>query len=201
MKKSLILATLISLLALPSYSGSWSTVEQYIPVRQKAFCNLMNQYEMKAEKAESSKNQIKQNKVNDDRGMDLLALMPNGEFTNWLVEIIEVVVTSNGNAAYDMRLQCGVSLGSGKASVGDQYAATAKKGSVTYNQLAGVSTGNFVLVNGRLIKFSELNANDGRLAFASQLLGKNITKLRPKRFNERVKYFADVSSLAKFTTN
>jgi hypothetical protein len=198
MKNYLMIATLISMFNVPAYGGGWTDVEKYIPVRQQAFCNLMNQYEIKAEEAEESKNQIKQNEVNEKRGDDLLALMPNGAFTNWLVEVREVVVIPNGDAAYEMRLQCGVSVGSGRISEGENYAATAKKGSVIYKQLAGVSAGDFILVNGRLIKFGELNKNDGRLAFASMLRGKNITKF--KRFNDRVKYFADVRSLAKFTT-
>ena len=199
MKNYFIIAAFFSMFALPTLGGGWSNVEKYIPVRQQAFCNLMNQYEIKAEKAEETKNQIKQNEVNNNRGVDLLALMPNGTFTNWLVEVREVIVIPNGDAAYEMRLQCGVSVGSGKTSQGQEYAATAKKGSIIYKQLSGVSAGDFILVNGRLIKFGELNKNDGRLAFASLLRGKNITKF--KRFNDRVKYFADVSSLAKFTIN
>ena len=149
--------------------------------------------------AEESRNQIRQNQVEEDRGQDLLALIPDGQFENWLVEVRDVVVIPNGDAAYEMRLQCGVLLGSGKTAEGQQYAATAKKGSVTYNQLAGVSAGDFILINGGLIQFKDLNANDGRLAFASLLQGKSVKKF--KRFNERVKYYADVKSLAKFTSN
>lgn len=197
--KFTITTLLLTLLALPLSAENWTTVEQYIPVRQKAFCNLMNQYEAKAQDAEESRNQIRQNQVVEARGQDLLALIPDGRFDNWLVEVREVIVIPNGNAAYEMRLQCGVSIGSGKTSEGQKYAATAKKGSVIYNQLAGVSAGNFVLVNGSLIKFRDLNDSDGRLAFASLLQGKSIKKF--KRFNERVMYYADVSSLAKFTSN
>ena len=159
--KTLQIASLLVITALPVCAGGWSSVEQYIPVRQKAFCNLMNQYELKAQDAEESRNQIRQNKVNEDRGQDLLALMPDGEFNNWLVEVREVVVVPNGDAAYEMRLQCGVTIGSGKLAKGQEYAATAPKGSVIYNQLAGTGAGDFILVNGNLIKFGEINANDG----------------------------------------
>jgi hypothetical protein len=197
--KTVFLSVIVGLLTSPLFADDWSSVEQYIPVRQKAFCNLMNQYETKAQDAEESRNQIRQNQVEEDRGQDLLALIPDGQFENWLVEVRDVVVIPNGDAAYEMRLQCGVLLGSGKTAEGQQYAATAKKGSVTYNQLAGVSAGDFILINGGLIQFKDLNANDGRLAFASLLQGKSVKKF--KRFNERVKYFADVKSLAKFTSN
>jgi len=197
--KTVFLSAIVGLLTSPLFADDWSSVEQYIPVRQKAFCNLMNQYETKAQDAEESRNQIRQNQVEEDRGQDLLALIPDGQFENWLVEVRDVVVIPNGDAAYEMRLQCGVLLGSGKTAEGQQYAATAKKGSVTYNQLAGVSAGDFILINGGLIQFKDLNANDGRLAFASLLQGKSVKKF--KRFNERVKYFADVKSLAKFTSN
>jgi hypothetical protein len=197
--KTVFLSVIVGLLTSPLFADNWSSVEQYIPVRQKAFCNLMNQYETKAQDAEESRNQIRQNQVEEDRGQDLLALIPDGQFENWLVEVRDVVVIPNGDAAYEMRLQCGVLLGSGKTAEGQQYAATAKKGSVTYNQLAGVSAGDFILINGGLIQFKDLNANDGRLAFASLLQGKSVKKF--KRFNERVKYFADVKSLAKFTSN
>jgi len=197
--KTVFLSVIVGLLTSPLFADNWSSVEQYIPVRQKAFCNLMNQYETKAQDAEESRNQIRQNQVEEDRGQDLLALIPDGKFENWLVEVRDVVVIPNGDAAYEMRLQCGVLLGSGKTAEGQQYAATAKKGSVTYNQLAGVSAGDFILINGGLIQFKDLNANDGRLAFASLLQGKSVKKF--KRFNERVKYFADVKSLAKFTSN
>lgn len=197
--KTVFLSAIVGLVTFPLFADGWSSVEQYIPVRQKAFCNLMNQYETKSQDAEESRNQIRQNQVEEDRGQDLLALIPDGQFENWLVEVREVMVIPNGDAAYEMRLQCGVLLGSGKTTEGQQYAATAKKGSVTYNQLAGVAAGDFILINGGLIQFKDLNANDGRLAFASLLQGKSVKKF--KRFNERVKYFADVKSLAKFTSN
>lgn len=197
--KSLIIFT-ISLVvsATLAIADTWSSVDQYIPVRQKAFCNLMDQYEIKAQTAQASRNQIKQNQVNIDRGQDLLALMPEGEFTNWLVKVEEVFVVANGDAAYDMKLQCGVSIGSGQLESGQAYVATAPKGSVIYNQLAGVSSGDFILVNGKLVKFAELNSNDGYPAFVSILKGDDVNKY--SRFNDRVKYFADVSSLAKFTS-
>jgi hypothetical protein len=97
-----------------------------------------------------------------------------------------------------MKLQCGVSIGSGQLASGQAYVATAPKGSVIYNQLAGVSSGDFILVNGKLVKFAELNATDGYPAFVSILKGDDVNKY--SRFNDRVKYFADVSSLAKFTS-
>jgi len=197
--KTILFSAVISLVALPLLADSWSSVDQYVPVRQKAFCNLMNQHEIDAQDAEESRNQIRQNKVEAARGQDLLALMPGGQFENWLVEVRDVMVIPNGDAAYEMRLQCGVSIGSGKTAEGQKYAATAKKDSVIYNQLAGVSVGDFILVNGSFIQFKDVNANDGRLAFASLLLGKTVRKF--KRFNERVKYYADMTSLAKFSSN
>lgn len=197
--KTILFSAVISLVTLPLLADSWSSVDQYVPVRQKAFCNLMNQHEIDAQDAEESRNQIRQNKVEAARGQDLLALMPDGQFENWLVEVRDVMVIPNGDAAYEMRLQCGVSIGSGKTAEGQKYAATAKKDSVIYNQLAGVSVGDFILVNGSFIQFKDVNANDGRLAFASLLLGKTVRKF--KRFNERVKYYADMTSLAKFSSN
>ena len=184
------------MLTSPLVADGWNDVKQHIPIRQKAFCNLMNEYERKAEDAQRSKNQIRQNKVKADRGQDLLALMPEGGFSNWLVEIIEVNVISSGDAVYDMRLQCGVSLGSGKIESGENYAATAKVGSTIYNQLAGVSSGDFVLISGKLITFNEINTSNGRLDFVSVIKGQSIQKYA--RFNERVKYFAQISALSKF---
>lgn len=199
MKKFLSCVFIWMAFANSAVADTWSAVDRYIPVRQKAFCNLMNQYEIKAQNAIVSRNQIKQNQVNINRGQDLLALMPEGKFTNWLVQVDEVFVVSNQDAAYDMKLQCGVSIGSGQLSKGQEYVATAPKGSVIYNQLAGVSAGDFILVNGSLVKFDQLNASDSHPAFASILKGDTVQKY--SRFNERVKYFADVSSLAKFTSN
>lgn len=199
MKKISIGSIFYILSAVYASAGSWSSVDQYIPVRQKAFCNLMNQYELKAQNALESKNQIKQNQVSVDRGQDLLALMPKGEFTNWLVQVEEVFVVANGDAAYDMKLQCGVSIGSGQVAKGQEYVATAPRGSVIYNQLSGVSGGDFILVNGNLVKFDKLNENDGMPEFVSTLKGQTVKQYT--RFNDRVKYFADVSSLAKFTSN
>lgn len=198
--KSLIISTMsLVMSATLSLADTWDSVDQYLPVRQKAFCNLMDQYEIKAQTAQASRNQIKQNQVKIDRGQDLLALMPQGEFTNWLVQVEEVFVVANGDAAYDMKLQCGVSIGSGQLESGQAYVATAPKGSVIYSQLAGVSAGDFILVNGKLVKFAELNGDDDYPAFVSILEGDDVNKY--SRFNDRVKYFADVSSLAKFTSN
>jgi len=185
--------------AIPTWAENWSKVDQYIPVRQKAFCNLMDKYEVKAQEAASSRNQIRQNRVSLDRGQDLLALMPDGSFASWLVQVEEVFVVANGDAAYDLRLQCGVSLGSGKLDGGEAYMATAPEGSVIYNQLADVGVGDFILVNGQLVKFKELNASDRGPAFATQLSGDQARGY--KRYNERVKYFADINTLAKFNLN
>lgn len=196
--KIILLSAVISLITLPLLADSWPSVDQYVPVRQKAFCNLMNQYETKAQNAEESRNQIRQNEVEEARGQDLLALIPDGQFENWLVEVRNVIVVPNGDAAYEMRLQCGVSIGSGKTATGQKYAATAKKDSLIYSQLAGVSAGDFILVNGSLIQFKDLNANDGRLAFASLIRGKAVVK--KYRYNHRVKYYADITLLAKFTS-
>ena len=109
-----------------SFAETWADVDQYVPVRQKAFCNLMDQYEQKAQKARTSKNQIRQNQVDLARGQDLLALMPAGEFNNWLVKLDEVYVVENGDAAYSMTLQCGVSIGSGQVSETDAFVTTNK---------------------------------------------------------------------------
>lgn len=191
-----------------SFAETWADVDQYVPVRQKAFCNLMDQYEQKAQDARTSKNQIRQNQVDLARGQDLLALMPAGEFNNWLVKLDEVYVVENGDAAYSMTLQCGVSIGSGQVSETDafvttnnaeKYVATAKQGSVIYNQLSGLSAGDFVLVSGNLVKFKEKNSTDLGSVFRTTLSGSSAATSEI-RYNSLLKYFADVKSLAKFTS-
>lgn len=195
-----------------SFAETWADVDQYVPVRQKAFCNLMDQYEQKAQKARTSKNQIRQNQVDLARGQDLLALMPAGEFNNWLVKLDEVYVVENGDAAYSMTLQCGVSIGSGQVSetntfdtaegtfvTPEKYVATAKQGSVIYNQLSGLSAGDFVLVSGNLVKFKEKNSTDLGSVFRTTLSGSSAATSEI-RYNSLLKYFADVKSLAKFTS-
>lgn len=208
MKKSLLGILFLVGVSTSSFAETWADVDQYVPVRQKAFCNLMDQYEQKAQKALTSKNQIRQNQVDLDRGQDLLALMPAGEFNNWLVKLDEVYVVANGDAAYSMALQCGVTIGSGKVSETDsyvttksaeEYVATAAKGSVIYNQLAGLTAGDFVLVSGNLVKFKEKNSTDLGSVFRTQLTGASAT-INNDRYNSLIKYFADVKTLAKFTS-
>src|SRR6185312_7191041 len=87
-----------------------------------------------------------------DRQMDMATLLPEGNFENWVVRVIEVTQASDGSAAVVLQPPCRAMLGSDacqkeKLSV----RATVQPNSPMYRELERVSAGDFVVVSGSIL--------------------------------------------------
>lgn len=155
----------------PTASSDWPQ----LPAAQERFCAIFTEYEAELAVAQTSGNQIRSNLVVQKRDADLLALLPSGQFTNWVLEIAQVYQDSDGNAAFVLETQCGKYLGSAVVSLPDgttSWYASAREGDPIFNQLARVSIGDKVIASGKLFFIADLNSSKGGrgdLAFVSTL--------------------------------
>ena len=89
-------------------SDEWLDVEPYLAVQQVRFCQILSNYEEEAEIAAESRNQLRQNMVATNRDNDIGALIPNGEYKDWVAKVVEVYATPSGDAAFVLRMPCEV---------------------------------------------------------------------------------------------
>ncbi|MDB4039404.1 hypothetical protein N9490_03030 [Planktomarina temperata] len=112
-----------------------------LDIKETAFCNVLDTYTLQMQQAFESKNQIKVIKVYQDQINDIKALMPTGEFENWIIEVESVEVDTAFNATLRGTLPCHKNI------LGVQISPSQ---SIPYSQLSDVSAGEYVLVSGRL---------------------------------------------------
>jgi len=188
---------------LPAFelSEEWQNVERYLAVQQVRFCQILNNYTFEAKAAEESKNQLRQNLVATNRDNDIAALLPNGNYKDWVVKVVEVYATPNGDAAFVLRLPCDVTFGSGQLTVeGDldgSYAATAEFGGIIYNQLAQLSQGDTVLISGNILTYEDIGALNKRLKFVTTLNGNKTSQTKPGKSKSAPDYFSKINYLSK----
>lgn len=182
-------------------SDEWLDVEPYLAVQQVRFCQILSNYEEEAEIAAESRNQLRQNMVATNRDNDIGALIPNGEYKDWVAKVVEVYATPSGDAAFVLRMPCEVTFGSGRLpSSGDldgEYAATAEYGGIIYNQLAQLAQGDTVLISGKILTYSDLGALNSRLRFVTTLIDKTKVKSETMKPGNVPDYFSSISYLSK----
>ena len=154
--KRIFSATAFFIISTTSFAGDWpSDVKEAIDVKQAAFCNLVESYQGKAEKAKQSQNQIKMMAVSQEQSDDLKALIRDKKFDNWVAQVASVDLYPSKQEAgsvdqYHVKLtaylDCGVmihsSMENSAKKIGD------KSTPILFKQLAKVSRGEFVLISG-----------------------------------------------------
>ena len=102
---------------------NWNEGKSYAPIQQRQFCDLTEKYRQSLTKAFASNNDIKVNLAKKQRQLDLDALLPRGQFENWVVKVVsvkQVVAPSDpeadGDAAVVLELWCGTQIGTGLLS-------------------------------------------------------------------------------------
>jgi hypothetical protein len=154
--KRIFSATAFFIISTASFAGDWpSDVKEAIDVKQAAFCNLVESYQGKAEKAKQSQNQIKMMAVSQEQSDDLKALIRDKKFDNWVAQVASVDLYPSKQEAgsvdqYHVKLtaylDCGVmihsSMEKSAKKIGD------KSTPILFKQLAKVSRGEFVLISG-----------------------------------------------------
>ena len=112
-----------------------------IDVKEAAFCRVLDSYSLRIDEALESENAIRVKRVYDKQVMDVEALMPTGEFNDWIIKVDSIKVDAAMNATLRATLPCH------KMIVGLQIPPT---NSMAYEQLADVGKGDYVLVSGQL---------------------------------------------------
>ena len=182
-------------------SEEWLDVERFLAVQQVRFCQILSNYSVEAKAAAESKNQLRQNLVATNRDNDIAALLPNGNYNDWVAKVVEIYATPSGDAAFVLRLPCTVTFGSGQLNgAGDlngNYAATAEFGGIIYNQLAQLAEGDMVLISGKILTYDDIGALNQRLKFVTNLNGESPSKSEPRKNRAAPDYFSKIDYLSK----
>ena len=182
-------------------SEEWLDVERFLAVQQVRFCQILSNYSVEAKAAAESKNQLRQNLVATNRDNDIAALLPNGNYNDWVAKVVEIYATPSGDAAFVLRLPCTVTFGSGQLNgAGDlngNYAATAEFGGIIYNQLAQLAEGDTVLISGKILTYDDIGALNQRLKFVTNLNGESPSKSEPRKNRAAPDYFSKIDYLSK----
>ena len=180
----------------------WLNVQPYFSVQQVRFCQILKDYSGKAAVAKKSRNQLMQNSVVVERDNDIAALLPGGNYKDWVAKLVEVYATPSGDAAFVLRLPCETTLGSGrvesKRNIEGAYAATASSGGLIYNQLAQLSMGDTVLISGKLLTYRDIGMVNKRLNFVTTFeSGEAQEKIKPEMSQTAPDYFSSIEYLSK----
>jgi peptidoglycan hydrolase-like protein with peptidoglycan-binding domain len=182
-------------------SDEWLDLERYLAVQEVRFCQILSNYKEKAKAADESKNQLRQNLVARDRDNDIAALIPNGNFDDWVAKVVEIYATPSGDAAFLLRLPCEVTFGSGKLSskkdLDGVYAATAKQGGLIYNQLAQLAEGDTVLISGKILTYDDIGALNEQLKFVTTLVKDEKINTSESKSRNAPDYFSNISYLSR----
>jgi hypothetical protein len=139
--------------------NSWMMRVAAVPVQQQQFCRIVDQFYDNIDRVYQTRNDIKKNTLFRDRQLSMAALLPHGEFSNWVVQVKEVTQAPDGSAAVMLQPPCRVMLGSDACqSSGSKVQATIPTNSPVYRELGRVSAGDFVVVSGRIL-YAEASEN------------------------------------------
>jgi hypothetical protein len=123
-----------------------------VPVEQQQFCRIVDRFYDDLAKVYLARNDIKKNALFRDRHKDLAVLLPNGRFENWVVSVKEITQVSDGSAAVLLQPPCRAMLGSDACQKSlSNIHATIPLDSPLSRELEKVSTGEFVVVSGRIL--------------------------------------------------
>jgi len=131
--------------------NSWMMRVAAVPMQQQQFCRIVDQFYDDIERVYQTHNDIKMNILFRDRQLSMAALLPNGEFSNWLVQVKEVTEAPDGVAAMMLQPPCRIMLGSEVCqSSGSKDQPTMPTNSPLNRELGLVNAGDFVVVSGKI---------------------------------------------------
>ena len=195
--KSLSVISFVVLLTSTAISGpkNWSEADEYMPIQQDKFCELTNSFREKLADAQKTQNDIKVNMVKKERHEDLDALLPGGQFKDWIVKTKKIKQVSNGDAAIEFELPCDVNIGSSKFMVEGEskWTATVKYDSREYKQLVKLSFGDFAIISGSFIKINEFEKNQKETFYASRPLSSDGSDSDGEFFLAKLSYIASAN--------
>ena len=140
--KKFVLAAVIAFSPAVVVADDWpQSILESIDVKEAAFCRVLDSYTQQIGEAVASKNDIRVSRVFDKQIMDIKALIPTGEFRDWIMRVQRIKTDGLNNATLRATLPCH------KTIVGLKIPPT---DTMAYEQLADVGLGDYVLVSGTL---------------------------------------------------
>jgi hypothetical protein len=132
--------------------NSWVLRVAAVPVQQQQFCRIVDQFYDDLDKVYQTRNDIKKNTLFRDRQLSMAALLPHGEFSNWVVQVKEVTQAPDGSAAVMLQPPCRAMLGSDACQKnGSKIQATISPNSPLYRELGLVNAGDFIVISGKVL--------------------------------------------------
>ncbi len=177
-----------------SFAGpkNWDEAMNYAPIQQKQFCDLTDSYVEDLAEAIVGRNEIKQNKIKQQRQEDLDGLIPEGRFKDWIVKTVSVKQVNDqknkkvdGNAAVVFELWCGTQIGSGRFDVGGDlmWGATIQYDSRQYKEVSKLSSGEFAIISGTFQKLNDFAPGQKETYYASRALtNKDLEDIKNSRY-------------------
>lgn len=178
-------------------SDEWTEKGSMLSPQQMRFCQILHNYGIDAEIAQESKNQLKMNNLILERDRDINALLPSGRFSGWIAKADQIFAV-DGGAAYRLRTPCNdVTIGSGFR---EENGVVVFEGLVfpglIYSQLAQLSVGDLVLINGKLISYEEEITENNQPRFMSKLESSDIKSV-PVFASKLADHFVEIDYLSK----
>lgn len=128
---------------------SWAIYKSGVPFQQQQFCRILENFREDLAVAQAQRNQIKENMAYRTREQRLTALMPDGNFVNWIVRAVSVKQASDGSASVLFELPCEVVIGSHACGQNAKsFIGTIPENSRLYSELVAISVGDFLGVSG-----------------------------------------------------
>ena len=155
---------------------SWANFQSQIEIQQRQFCSLAENFFYKLQEAKKTKNEIRVNVVFMERQEDIDALIPQGNFSNWIFEVVKIDQVPDGSAAVILKLQCDTTVGSGyldelAAAGEDRWRATIPYNDRRYRELAKLSAGQFVTASGQFLEVEKFKPGQPETFYASMPIG------------------------------
>ena len=155
---------------------SWANFQSQIEIQQRQFCSLAENFFYKLQEAKKTKNEIRVNVVFMERQEDIAALIPQGDFSNWIFEVVKIDQVPDGSAAVILKLQCDTTVGSGyldelAAAGEDRWRATIPYNDRRYRELAKLSAGQFVTASGKFLEVEKFKPGQPETFYASMPIG------------------------------
>lgn len=156
-------------------SLEWSARLSDMPVQQRQFCNIANKFRKDLDEARSSRNQIRINMTFQERQESLDSLLPDGDFRDWIVRVISVGQMPDGSARFVAEMPCKTMIGSGVVGRGNDasWVATIGHRSRMYRELAKVSAGDFIAVQGGLLEVEAFEPGQPESFYGVNQIGDN----------------------------
>jgi len=167
----------------------WVSFDPSIPLQQRQFCRIVENFRTELVISKATKNEIKVNETYRNLMQSLTSLLPDGKFQGWLMRTVRVAQERNGSADVLLQLPCNVLVGSNTCgNNSNNFTGIVPEGSRIYTELAKISVGDFAITNGQFI-YSDDKVFDRNRSVASFQYMPAASHCKAKEFKTNPDFF------------